>query len=231
MANNGGKIYSTGNGNGALAVIEDKPPVINTPSVAKTEAVSDNGAVKQRDPYSDQMAAFIKDMGTNYDRGEGKAFPDAKKEYSQISQLQQNDKDGIKQHCGVELTGETKSFNFNGGQLIVDSLSDGNPSNPLASLFDGKSHKILNNDNNNRGNSYYAVAVPSNDDQNVVYLRGQNSNGQSWTADVSKVNFGGGMFIMNIYPDSKDGFMSVISQVNGNNEDVKVSCGKLKKHR
>ena len=75
----------------------------------------------------------------------------------------------------------------------------------------------------------WQFAVPDNNDPGTIYLKGQGMKGNSWTGELKKINqFGGEMYMMNVYPEDKAAYMSIVSNIQGNAEQVQVSIGELR---
>ena len=222
-----GTIYA-GRNNGALALIEE-PRVKELPApVALKETAEETPPVKS-DPLSAELSGYIKDIGQNYDMMPGQNLSPVTKQYFPPATLSAQEKGQVKEMSGKDFQGETRAFSDSmGSQLIVDSQEGNENLHPLASLFDGKEHNLLSIDRD-PSQSYVAVAVPDNNDPGTIYLKGQGMKGNSWTGELKKINqFGGEMYMMNVYPEDKAAYMSIVSNIQGNAEQVQVSVGELR---
>ncbi len=225
--NMGSTVY-TGK-NGGLAVIQEEPLKVETPQIQNTTVSQVEASVKKPDPLSAELAGFVKDINTNYVMQPGQNVPPMAKQYFEPVSLSDSDKQEVSRMSGAQFQGETRAFtDSTGSQIIIDNLDGSQGAHPLSGLFDGKEHSMMNIDARNQGGSYYAKAVPDNDNPGTVYLKGQGLSGDNWTGELKKVNrFGGEMYIINVYANDKSGYMNIVSMLRGNNEQIQLSAGKL----
>jgi hypothetical protein len=92
----------------------------------------------------------------------------------------------FKNKYGLELEGNTKTFQGSNGTTVIDNMSFGKTASvPVANLFDGKEHKVVNV--TPEGASIYISSKLDPKDPNHLTINGSGGPaGKEWTGDVYK---------------------------------------------